>query len=94
MGTDYEPFVGVSLNYYSSVDASEVEPSRVESVDGAFGLAVDFGVSYMFTDAFALNVFAGYELMPSAADARVAGDTGEYSFAAFSIGLGIAFYAN
>lgn len=93
-GTDYEPFVGASVNYYPSVDATEKDPSRVESVDGGFGLALDLGVSYMFTDAFALSIFGGYELTPSSIDARVADEAGEYSFSAFSVGLGVAFFAD
>ena len=87
--SDFIPYFGASLNYYS-LDAGELD-----NEDGSFGLAGEAGLAYLITESAAIRLGLQMETLLGDADAEYgsgdnAGEGTDISLSMFSFGLGLS----
>lgn len=83
-GTDFKPYVGALLNYYS------LDSNAMDDEDGAFGLSGEAGVAYQVSDFLFISLGVQGETLLGKTKGDIAGESERLSFNALGLGLGAA----
>jgi len=93
-GTDFEPYLTVSLDYYISVDVDESgENAReIDDVDNEFGVYGEAGIAYLLSDYVDLRAGVHYATLLDTVDATVGNGNGDLDFSTLGFGFGATWH--